>query len=153
MNACFADSAASSIPVVPLTKSRLPGWLAGQDASTSAWVGSTGFKAEPGAVALLPGEDGRLGRVLLGVPDDADLWAFAGLPFGLPRGTYRFEGLDGADAATHAALGWALGSYRFDRYRTSERRPAQLVPPDDCDRKAVERAADATFLVRDLVNT
>ena len=57
-------------------------------------------------------------------------------------------------AATGAALGWALASYSFDRYRNKKARPfPALVWPGNCDRAAVKRAADATHLVRDLINT
>jgi leucyl aminopeptidase len=52
-----------------------------------------------------------------------------------------------------AALGWALGTYVFDRYRKAETRFATLVWPKRCRRAAVESAAAATFLVRDLINT
>ncbi|HEY0837441.1 MAG TPA: leucyl aminopeptidase family protein, partial [Azospirillum sp.] len=74
-----AKDGADTVPVTPLTKADLPGWLAGQSAATAAWVKAVNFTAEAGAVALLPGDDGRLGRVLAGVPALDDVWALAGL--------------------------------------------------------------------------
>jgi leucyl aminopeptidase len=50
-------------------------------------------------------------------------------------------------------LGWALATYRFGRYRKHEGSFPTLVWPGGCDRAGVERAASATFLVRDLINT
>jgi leucyl aminopeptidase len=58
-----------------------------------------------------------------------------------------------ASAAGDAALGWALAAYRFTRYRAGEDMQADLVWPSACDRAAVESAALATYLVRDLINT
>ncbi|MGQ9371357.1 leucyl aminopeptidase family protein [Azospirillum sp. ST 5-10] len=148
-----AKAGADAVPVTPLAKAALAGWLDSQPPATAQWVKAVNFSAEAGATALLPGEDGRLARVLVGVPAEPDLWALAGLPGSLPPGTYRIDADLDRGAATRAALGWALGSYRFDRYRKSEKGFASLVWPKAADRGAVERAASATFLVRDLVNT
>src|SRR5258706_14031599 len=70
----------------------------------------------------------------------------------LPPGAYRLVDAT-PDAAAAAALGGALGGYVFDRYKKRKRAPAALAWPANADRAAVERAAAATFLVRDLVNT
>ncbi len=151
----------TATPIWPVAESGLDGWLKSQPAKTAAaWVRASGFKAAAGAHLLLPGPDGTLAGVLLGVADDADLYAFAGLPGVLPGvlppGVYEIAGDLDAAAADRAALGWALGTYRFDRYRRDDsgsRETPLLSPPPACDRAAVQRAAEAVFLVRDLVNT
>jgi len=148
-----AKEGAATVPVTPLTKADLANWLSAQPASTAAWVRAVNFTAEAGSTALLPGDDGRLGRVLAGVSAYDDLWALAGLPASLPPGAYRLDPEPERAAATRAALGWALGSYRFDRYKKSDKGFAQLVWPEHADHGAVERTATATALVRDLVNT
>lgn len=148
-----AKAAADTVPVTPLTKADLDGWLSAQPPATVAWVKAVNFTAEAGATALLPGEDGRLGRVLVGVSAVDDLWAFAGLPGALPAGSYRIDAELDRRAASRAALGWALGSYAFTRYKSSDKAFAQLVWPQQADHGDVERAASATWLVRDLVNT
>ncbi|WP_246338139.1 leucyl aminopeptidase family protein [Azospirillum oleiclasticum] len=146
-------AAADTIPLTPLTKAELPGWLEGQPKPVAQWAAALGFKAEPGTTAALPGPDGGLGRVLAGVPAKDDLWALAGLPASLPPGDYRLDPEPDRATATRLTLGWVLGSYRFDRYRKSEKTLATLLWPKKADRGAVERAATATYLVRDLVNT
>ncbi|WP_448189335.1 leucyl aminopeptidase family protein [Azospirillum sp. sgz301742] len=148
-----AKAAADTVPVTPLAKAELSAWLGAQPAATSAWVKAVNFTAEAGATALLPGDDGRLGRVLVGVSAVDDLWAFAGLPGALPPGSYRIDAPLDPRAATRAALAWALGSYAFTRYKASDKSFAQLVWPAKADHGEVERAATATWLVRDLVNT
>jgi leucyl aminopeptidase len=71
----------------------------------------------------------------------------------LPAGAFHVAGPVSAKDADSAALGFALGGYKFDRLRKSNGKElARLAWPDGCDRKRVRSAAEATFLVRDLVN-
>ncbi len=147
-----------TVALTPVTKAGLADWLAAQTPAVASWVKAVGFTGEAGSTVFLPGPDGAVARVLAGVSALDDLWAFAGLPASLPAGSYRIdskiEGALDARAATRAALGWALGSYRFSRYKKPpEKGFACLVWPAEADHGEVERAATATHLVRDLVNT
>src|SRR5262249_28353736 len=81
-----------------------------------------------------------LGGILLGVESGADIWSYGGLPMALPEGAYRLVDV-APEAATAAALGWALGGYVFDRYKKPKRPPPPLVWPGNADRAAVHRAA------------
>jgi leucyl aminopeptidase len=51
------------------------------------------------------------------------------------------------------ALGWCLEAYGFDAYGKPSPRAAKLVCPKGVDREAILRAARASYMVRDLVNT
>ena len=152
--------AAGAVPILPLAADELKPWLKSQPpaerSSVAAWVESLGFTAEAGTHCLLPGDGGALGRVLAGIDPAEGPYAFAGLPAALPLGRYRLEPgpgpVDPRQQANHAALGWALGSYAFGRYRKT-RDFASLAWPKGADRGAVTRAAAATRLVRDLINT
>jgi leucyl aminopeptidase len=98
--------------------------------------------------------DGSPAGVVLGLGEDANLWSAAGLPKALPAGQYRFAPEPEAEDAARFALGWALGAYRFTRYKEDKDGDrAELVWPAAADRQGTERAARATWLVRDLVNT
>src|SRR5690606_9774944 len=81
-------------------------------------------------------------------------FAFAAAPQRLPKGRYVVEGVDDPDQATDIALGWALGCYRFDRYKSKAggTRPT-LVWPDGADRPLVRRLVRAIGFGRDLINT
>jgi len=142
-----------AVTITPLTKAELEPWLAAQPAATRRWVERIGFMAQPGETALLPDAEGGLARVLLGVEAGEDIWSYGGPPGALPLGRYRLDAAVTAPAASRAALGWALGGYTFTRYKKREREFAALVWPKGVDRAAVTRAAEATFLVRDLINT
>ena len=149
----IAASEGAAAEIVVLDPEALDGWLAGQGDAAAAWVRANRFAAKPGDHCLVPAADGSVARVLLGVESARDPWAYAGLPAALPEGDYRLaDGLDG-QAATDAALGWALGGYRFTRYRAPDEPLARLVWPAHCDRRHVENLAAAVFLVRDLINT
>jgi leucyl aminopeptidase len=142
-----------AVPIAAVTAKTLDAWIAGQPPETAAWVRGAAFKAKPATHLLLPGTGGKPARVLLGVEEGRDPWSFGALPLALPEAVYRLGDGDAATLAGDAALGWALGAYAFTRYRKAERAPAKLVWPREADRAAVERAAAAAWLVRDLINT
>lgn len=131
-------------------------WLEGQPDKIENWVAATGFSGKASSHLLISNEQGQLERVLVGLGDDDahGLWVWAGISAGLPDGNYRLENELASDDADRAALGWALAGYRFARYTGGQEKDLRcLVWPKTCDRAAVTRAARATFLVRDLVNT
>src|SRR5579871_4834965 len=106
-----------ALAITPVTKEGFPAWVSGLGESERTWLKSVGFAGEPGKFAFVPGPGGRPSRVVVGTKSDDKIWAFAGLPDALPEGRYTIDaGLDAA-AATKAALGWALGTYAFTRYK------------------------------------
>jgi leucyl aminopeptidase len=147
---------ARTVPIVPVETEVFAAWLKGEPAAIRSWVESAGFAAKAGQVSLVADARGALVKVLLGVDRHDGFWAYAGLPETLPAGTYAIDARFEPAAATGVALGWALACYRFDRYKADRGKakpfPA-LVWPAGADRGHVERAARATYLVRDLVNT
>ncbi len=139
-----------AVPLVPLRPDDLSGWLDAEPESVRRWVTAAGFAAKSGETCPVPGEGGAIARALAGVGQDP-LWDWGGLPNRLPAGSYRIEGdVEDPDAA---ALGWALGCYVYDRYKSHAGGFASLVWPDGCDARAVDSAVRATGLVRDLINT
>jgi leucyl aminopeptidase len=115
------------------------------------WCEANGFKGQPGRHLACPGAKGRISRVLVGRPAEPDPFALAKLCRLLPEDDYAFEGdVPGAELV---ALGWCLEAYAFAQYRKAPAPAARLVCPKGVDRAAVLRAARASYLVRDLVNT
>ncbi|MCA3561955.1 MAG: leucyl aminopeptidase family protein [Aestuariivirga sp.] len=114
------------------------------------WADANDFKAQAGRFLVMPGPKGQVKQVLVGA-DASDAFALGKLCRGLPPGAYAIRG-----AVTNLelmALGWCLESYGFGRYGKTFPPVAQLVCPKGVDREAVLRAARASFMVRDLVNT
>jgi leucyl aminopeptidase len=150
------DDDAGAVPITVLAKDRFETWREQAPACERDWAAATGFSAEPGKSALLPDKEGRLGRVLVGLPEEGSAtWALAGLSEILPAGAYRLDAVPEGGDPSRLALGWALGTYAFDLYRKEEKKKdsARLVWPEDADRGLVERLAGAICLARDLINT
>ncbi|HEX3410737.1 MAG TPA: leucyl aminopeptidase family protein [Stellaceae bacterium] len=151
------DETEGAIPIAALTKEEFPAWLGRASERERSWLTSIGFSAEAGKHALVPGESGRLARVLVGLGDGADaegrMWALAGLPAVLPEASYRLDAVPRGADPTNLALGWALATYVFARYSAKTRPAAALVWPEAADRGRAERLAAAVFLARDLANT
>lgn len=147
-----ADS--KTIPITPVETAVYDAWLKKEPAESRAWVRTSGFRATPGQISLVAGKDGALSRVLLGVEDHDGMWDYAGLPTALPKGSYRIDARLGAAGATAAATGWALGCYRFDRYKSAKGADfPTLVLPGRADKMRVAAMENAIALVRDLINT
>lgn len=117
-----------------------------------AWAMANSFSGTLGTLLALPGTDGRRAGYLFGMGGDEGRPVLAtGLAAaGVAPGRYALAGTYGEP--TRAALAFALGAYRFDRYRTAKERP-ELDLPDGADAAEVARLRDAAFLARDLINT
>ena len=146
------EPAGEAVPISVLDASELEAWLAGREPRIRAWVASSVFEAKAGAVCPIPGAAGNVERILCGRDADTpDIWRIAALPERLPPGDYALD--SGADPA-QAALGWMLGAYRFDRYKTAEKKAQPVLGlPEGIDRKRLIATAEAVFLARDLINT
>jgi len=119
-------------------------------AETRGWADANGFKAQAGRLLAVAGVKGEVKQVLAGA-DASDPFALGRLCRALPPGTY---GLDGALGNPELlALAWCLEAYAFGRYGKPSVAVSRLVCPKGVDREAVLRAARASWMVRDLVNT
>jgi len=141
-----------AVPVTTICQSDYPEWIKGQPDTVRRWLESTGFVANPGSCAMIQGEDGGLERVLFGTNDEPSVWDWAALPVALPSGLYRLDGTAG-DQAQIAALAWGLATYQFDQYREPQRVPPRLLCTDKDTLPGTRQTIDATYLVRDLINT
>ncbi len=143
---------ATAVPIIAVDSTHLARAARAFGKQTQRWLDSTDFKGAPGRVSLVPGEQGDLRAVLIGVAQRNDIYALASLPLTLPSGDYRLEDSGVALDPARAALGWALGTYRFARYRSATRDPAQLIV-DTALLREITPIAAAIAHVRDLVNT
>ena len=149
----FVAASKDAVPLVPLRPGGLDRWLDGQPSRIAAWLRRMDFRAAAGTWQAVPAVDGDVAMVVAGVGEAPDLWSLAALPGLLPSGMELvLEDTAGLDAA-QVALGWALGCYRFDRYRPAGRAPARLVWPAEKHGTAVAAMADAVAMARDLINT
>src|SRR5580704_11978417 len=148
-------SASAAIPIIFATKSTWEAIRSELPEPARQFASANGFTAKPGACLPLPTADGKIGQVLFGLEDESsksrDPFRAGALPGLLPAGVYRFA--NAPHDARLATLAFALGCYRFGRYRKTEAPDVKLVPPDGVDAADVARMAEAAMLARDLVNT
>ena len=148
----LSDKDKAATPIWLVRADDLESWRGTHAGAGAAWVETSNFKAESGKVLLLPDASGSVSGVLLGTGDGSDPLVTGTLATALPPGDYRLAGgFDGE--GTLAALGYALGTYRFTRYSGKPRDWPRLVLPQGVDGEEVGRLARAIFLARDLINT
>ena len=156
MNSPFETAPApSAIPIYFATKTTWPAIRQALPAPAQQFAMANDFTAKPGNCLTLPSPDGRIAQVIFGLEEETsksrDLFRPGALPGLLPPGVYRFA--NAPHDTRLAALAFALGSYRFGRYRKAEAPNVRLVPPDGVDIADIVRMAEAAALARDLINT
>jgi leucyl aminopeptidase len=155
-----SQTSGASVPIWLVTDGDLAARLESLPPLQSAWARAQDFAAERHRLLLLPAADGAIAGVLWGLGtlpqvDQLSLWDAAPLPDRLPAGSYRLQSELAAPAATQFALGWLLGSYRLNRYRsTPPKAPVAnaLIAPQRADVAYAQAAAQAMASARDLIN-
>lgn len=143
------------VPITFVTSATWPGLSAALPVAARRFAEANGFKAKPGAYLALPTSEGGIDQVLFGIEDDTgkarDLFRPGQLPSLLPPGVYRFA--NAPHDVRLATLAFALGCYRFTRYRKAEPPKVRLAAPDGVDINVIARIAQAATMARDLINT
>src|SRR5260370_25957372 len=133
MNSVFETApATSAIPITFATKATWDAIGADLPAQARQFALANGFSDKPGACLALPSTDGQIAHVVFGLEEETsksrDLFRPGLLPGLLPPGVYRFA--NAPHDTRLAALAFALGSYRFSRYRKADTPDVRLVPSD-----------------------
>ena len=153
MHPAFVARSKAARPIWFVTPATFAKVSARLDKRARAFVKAAGFEPKPGRHIILPSANGA-GGVLFGLEGENDhknAFLPGLLPGVLPAGTYRFA--NAPHDARLAALAFALGAYRFTRYRKAKDKPVRLVVPDGVDGDDISRVAEAVALARDLINT
>jgi leucyl aminopeptidase len=130
-------------------------WAKNQSAARRALLAAARFEGKTGfQFLILPGMRDDDWEVVSTVANVAELspWCLAKLGEALPEGRYRLADGDPGPAM----LGWMLGQHRFNDYKTKsdpERGARVLLTQEAVDIDQMVRLAEATALVRDLVDT
>jgi leucyl aminopeptidase len=154
MISAFADKAdRKALSLTVVTEAACQALLATQPAPVAAWLKANSFSGKAGSFCLVPSDKGGLHQVFAGAGAGFDIWTIAGLPTQLPAGTYRLVADAPPAALQDMALGWALGSYRFTRYKAAKTSLPRLILPKATLRSQTEQQALALTRGRDLINT
>lgn len=157
-----ADSGQSARTIRIVDTAHFEDWLKDQPDSVRAMVTAGQFSGNADSFFLLPATGGRQDdkkvatdfSVVAGVADQdkLDAWSLAKLGSGLPEGNYRLH----ETSAKGALFGWLISQHEFDRYKALPDRqgPSVLLVGDAIAQKdEAVRQAEATAMVRDMVNT
>ena len=155
MHSLFETAPAAAIPITFATKATWATISKELAEPARQFALANDFTAKPGKCLILPAPDGQIAQVVFGLEDASsksrDLFRPGVLPGLLPPGLYRFA--NAPHDTRLATLAFALGSYRFGRYRKTEKPDVRLVPSDGIDIADIVRMAEAAALARDLINT
>jgi leucyl aminopeptidase len=134
-------------------------WMSTQPAALRTWLQRSGFRPESGRWLALPA-DVTPHTVIVGTGSGSLdpqqlLWLGAALGDRLPAGDYALAREFGDARDELFATGWAIGGYRFARYRSNAEAATlpRLRRPRAADARRIGAAATANALARDLINT
>jgi leucyl aminopeptidase len=150
-----ADRGQNAHPIHLVDKDSFADWLKTRPAEDRALLEAHRFDGKTGYAHVILPRAGKDFEVVSAVANVNALspWCTAKLPDVLPEGSYRLaQGSPGK-----AMLGWLLAQHAFDDFKskTDEARPGPrvLVTGEAAAIEPTVRLAEATILVRDLVNT
>ena len=141
------------IRLVPLSNDEFDTWLAQQTPEITAQLKGQGFTAESGQYGFCHTSTGQLSLVCVGVSEELGFWSAGEWVNRLPEGIYQFQTDDVGEISLYA-FAWALGAYRFDRYK-KETKPAKacLNIPVSVDFERLEIVVRSVYWVRNMINT
>ena len=162
-----ADRGGPAHSIHLVDKGSFEAWLRSQPAARRALLAAHRFDGKtPYQFAILPAEGSDGFEVVSTVANAAKLspWCLARLGERLPEGSYRLAGpaqpaRENGELAQGepgiAAFGWLVGQHRFTRYKPLKDKIGArvLLTKDPAAVEDTVRLADATALVRDLVDT
>ena len=155
MHPAFVAPGGASVPVWFVNSDNWSAVRVQLGAAAQRFAESAKFEPKTGQSLLLPGDNGALSGALFAIEPahnaHKDRFLPGRLPGLLPAGTYRFA--NAPHDARLAALAFALGSYKFTRYRKADPNGAKLQVPDGVDGAELSRIAEGVALARDLINT
>ncbi len=146
----FSSKAGKTLPVFAVTPAHIE--QGAIDPIALDWAKKAGFKADAGAILLIPSAEGALGGALLGLgTNPSELPFITGkLARELPEGDWHIE--TAPLTVNRLIMGFGLGAYRFDKYRTVKGSGAKLLIPRDAEDAEIKRVLAGVYLARDLIN-
>ena len=145
------DNRSTTITIDAVDKSSWPALRKTLPQAARGWADANGFVGEASRHVMIPDASGtRIARVIAGT-STSDRFSLGRLSRLLPSGVYEF----GAGVANPqlATLAWCLEAYHFGAYGKAAGETASLRCRSAEDYRQINRAAEASFFVRDLVNT
>ncbi len=148
---------ATALPLQLVMAKEYGDWLKKQSESLRAWLQAQEFapkgKAEVGRYILLQNPNGKAQSLLLIVPEEMGLYTLALLPLKLPAALYRLPENLPDSLQEKLAYGWALGAYRFTRYKSQKAASLPVLGVKKPILAKLQGQIKALYRARDLINT
>ena len=157
-NEIFSKKAEEAyIPIQPILANHFTAWLKNESDFIKNWLDAVAFKNKSGSIAILPDKNGEVSKVIIILASLDDWWVFGALAESLPplnyklvKGTLAQKDYEGI--IFNALFAWALGSYRFDRYKKNSAKKPKLFLPKTQDEKYLKNVVTSIYWVRELIN-
>ena len=154
MSELIVAAAENAIPVHLIKAADWDAFAAKAAGEVKAAAALAKFIGKSGQMVIVPTADGAVAQVLFGLGEAASAQSLRAISAKTPPGDYAFAALPAGIDPTDAAVAWAQGAYRFDRYKQKRGDPApHLVAPAGADLAAAKAIAHACALARDMINT
>lgn len=124
-------------------------WIEQQSAYIQSWISSTQYNAK--GLCLIPAESGSLKQAIYVCEQPEQLFSSAELAKILPAQAFQLKAHK--DVLFNAAVSFGLSQYTFDRYKTDNSDKTTLFIDDEKVVSEANKMIQATFIVRDMVNT
>jgi leucyl aminopeptidase len=149
----FQDRFENPVTVHLVPEAAVARFLDGLDPAAARWLKLQGFKGQTGKLVVCPDASGGVALAALGLGDGADVLATGQCPQNLPEGVYRIDARLAGIGPDDQALGWAMGAYKHEQYKSAPQKPknVKLVWPDGANRARVTASAEAVWTARDWI--
>ncbi len=115
-------------PIHVVAKADWPKFKATLSDAAQGWAKTHAYEAAPLSLLVVPGKKGSPEAVIVGAPAERDdPFAVGAIAARLPEGRYGFA--DKTQATLSVALGWAGELYKYDPFRSTKVKAAELVLP------------------------
>lgn len=152
------------IALIPLNEKKAKSWIGKQDNPLQETLKSQNFTGKPGETAFIFDDKGRPAQMLIGASDPLGLYDLAAAIGAIQNrlsdkiiesACFKLDdtALKKGEDADKACLGWALGCYKFTRYKDGPRSLPALLWPKNADQKRVTALFEALCLLRNMINT
>jgi leucyl aminopeptidase len=139
----------SGTPLYIVTSNNLNNWLEQQPLYAQSWMNSCGFEGT--GLCTIPGNDGSLQQAVFVTESTDELFACAELANLLPK--QEFQLIANPAVQKNVAIAFGLAQYNFDRYKKVTPTQAKLLIDDQEIVDSAYQFINATYLVRDMINT
>ncbi|MAS87764.1 MAG: leucyl aminopeptidase [Micavibrio sp.] len=153
-----------TISIYPVRTDSFERWYESRSATTKSQITIARFTAKAGETIIIRNEKGELKRVYYGVSNPISSYDIASLPAylhsrlsddALQNVVFELKEVGTEEDTNRLVLGWGLGCYHFDKYktinRTNEFWPV-LKLPEGKETHHVINALQGVFTCRNLIN-